>query len=82
MLVSIEQEEAIKSFIAELGYNRYVQNVVCDYYLIHQKDRSVHKAIKQYFKDLRNKQEILDNVIPLLDEVKATGIWKNKKKQS
>lgn len=70
MLASTEHEEQIKSFIAELGYNRYVQNVVCDYYLIKEKDRSIHKAIKQCFNDLRNKQEILETVIPLLDEVK------------
>lgn len=75
-------EQRIKSFIAELGYNRYVQNVVCDYYLIKQKDRSIHKAIKQCFNDLISKQEILETVIPLLDEVKSTGLWNQKKKQS
>lgn len=71
--------EKVKSIIAELGYNSYVQKVVSEYFLLIELNlvsemlgvspiqRSAYKRqVIMYYDDLNSKQEIENRVIPFL----------------
>lgn len=74
-------KEGLKSVVASFGYNRYIQNVVVNYYLIHVKNHYLHKDLnrsdivdsKYYFNLLKSKKNILKNVIPELKKSKYNG---------
>lgn len=74
-------KEGLKSVVASFGYNRYIQNVVVDYYLIHVKNHYLHKLLnradiidsKYYFKILKSKEKIEKEVIPELIKSKYNG---------
>lgn len=83
--------ELIKEAISKFGYNRYVQNVVCDYFLIEviglgSKDLGVSSSTRTamkndailYFNDMKCKDYVLNNVIPKLQRDKETFIIQSK----
>lgn len=72
-------EKKIKKIIKKHGYNRYVRDVVCEYFLFWHvykgaKDSNespsryinIRKTSKERFDDLLSKEDILKNVIPSL----------------
>ena len=79
--------ELIKEVISKFGYNRYVQNVVCDYFLVNvielsstdlglsYSGRKVMKnESKMCFDDMKCKDYVLSNVIPKLQRDKEMFI--------
>lgn len=74
-------KEGLKSVVAIFGYNRYIQNVVVDYYLIHVKKHYLHKDLNRseyldseyYFDLLKSKADIEKNVIPELIKSNHNG---------